>query len=83
MVTTKTIWPQDAGENPNDEQRAALSAMAATLAPEQPDNLNSGLNPDGSLVIGYREWPTQEAAEQWIAYILANYNVISCAIEPQ
>lgn len=83
MVTTKTIWPQNAGENPTGEERAALAAMAATLAPDQPDNLTSSLNPDGSLVIGLREWPTQEAAEQWVAYTLANYNVISCAIEPQ
>lgn len=80
MFTTQTIWPQNNGQNPTNQEISALASMAATLSPDNPDNLNSALNNDGTLVIAYRSWPTQEIAQQWIDYMIANYNINSCTI---
>jgi hypothetical protein len=79
MITTTVIWPQDGvTKNPTADQGAALTAFATTLG-----CIEHEIHSTPTEFIGERAWPTQEKAQAWIDYILANYNVTSAVIDPE
>jgi hypothetical protein len=85
MITTTIIWPQDGEtEYPTEEQRLTLSEMAVTLtsSSDYTPPVTSALDPSGSLVVT-RKWPTREVAQDWVDYVLANFNVSSAVIDPE
>ena len=83
MITTTVVWPQDGqNRNPSDEQRATLSAMAATLSPDTHDQITTTFS-SGTEVFATRAWPTTEIAQAWVDYVLANFDVTSAVIDPE
>ena len=84
MITTTVVWPQnDSGiANPNPEEGLALAAYANLLLDGGVAELNSAISDDGMSTISTRSWPTVEKANEWVAYVLANYNVTSAVVNP-
>jgi len=78
MIITTIIWPQDGvTKNPTAEQGAALNAFATTL-----DCVDQEISATDTEIVAVRYWNTQENAQAWIDYILANYHVTSAVIDP-
>jgi hypothetical protein len=81
MITTTVVWPQTNNEsNPGADTSAALNAIANTLSPGTPSELTSVLSSDGLELVAMRTWPSQDIAQQWVDYVLANYNVTSAVV---
>lgn len=85
MITTTVVWPQTDSQlaNPNPQEGVALAAYASELLDGAESQLTSTVNDDGSATTSTRSWPTLEKANQWIEYVLANYNVTSAVVNPE
>jgi hypothetical protein len=85
MITTTVVWPQNDSSvaNPTPQEGAALALFASTLLDGAESQLNSTVKEDGSETTSTRSWPTLEKANQWVEYVLANYNVTSAVVNPE
>ncbi len=85
MITTTVVWPQNDlnAANPTPQEGAALAAFASTLLDGAESPLTSTVNDDGTETTSVRSWPTLEKANQWVEYVLANYNVTSAIVNPE
>ena len=91
MIATKIIWPvkynwpaaQELGEE-YTVKMAGLPDMATNIAPGFVSNLSLFIEHDGSgRRTSYRTWPTEEAAQLWIDYCVANFDGIVATIVNQ
>lgn len=81
MITTIVVWPQSGAElNPSPSQREECDAYALTLEDGQPETLTSVLSEDGTSLTVTRSWAAQSAAQSWVDWILATYNVTSAVV---
>lgn len=85
MFKTTVVWLQSGHSdpflsNPTPEQSQALNEMADSMYPES--QLSYQLSIELSKWTVTRTWPTQEMAQTWADYLLANYDVDSVTVEP-
>ena len=64
---------------PSEEERQLLDSKAEELAPEFDTDLTY-LRAEGSPGTGIREWPTQEIAQAYVDYVVANFDVTSAVV---
>lgn len=81
MITTTVIWPQTDGvRNPSVETGAMLDQRAAELSPGYNPERSTVLSTDGTEFVSIRSWPSEELAQAWVDYILANHPVTSAVV---
>jgi len=80
MITTTVTWPQDGiTRTPTPEQIIAGTIVVEQLCGEDGKSEVTVVNQPDVVTIT-RTWPTLEAANAWVEYQLANYNVSSAVV---
>jgi hypothetical protein len=81
MITTVTVWPQDAGnKNPSDSQIVIMNQQAGIITPDYISDIQIYMNDDNTVMTSVRSWPTAEAAQAWSDYLTSNYSVTSSEV---
>ena len=84
MITTTIVWPEKVRDGflvglPSEEERQLLDSKAEELAPGFDTN-QTYFREEGTPGIGTRTWPTQEIAQSYVDYVLANFTVTSAVV---
>jgi hypothetical protein len=90
MIFTKIIWPikynwpaADALGPDYETKIRGLPALAKNIAPDFESTLRIFVEyNDGNegCMISYRTWPSEEAAQLWIDYTIANFDDVLATI---
>jgi hypothetical protein len=85
MITTTILWPEKMRDGflvglPSEEERQLLDSKAEDLAPEF-DTDQTYLREEGLPGTGIRKWPTQEIAQAYVDYVVANFDVVSATVD--
>ncbi len=80
MIITKVIWPKHSGAEVHRQQ--LLPDMAKTISPDFESRLTVMLDSDNNLA-SIRTWPSEEVAQSWIDYIVANFEVVDATISQE
>ena len=77
MITTKIIWTK--GRDGAIQRQELLPVVAKTMAPDFESELLVLIDSDNNLA-SIRTWPSEEVAQAWIDYVVANFEVINATI---
>jgi hypothetical protein len=87
MIATKIIWPikynwpaADALGSDYETKISGLPALAKNIAPDFESTLEVFIENNDGCRTSYRTWPTEEAAQLWIDYMIANFDDILATI---
>lgn len=84
MFSTLVTWPKDARRTQNeiDEMDQFTESLLQAVNPADRSIYTTkewSLDADGNSV-ALRHWPTQEAADAWVAFVLANHQDVISAV---
>jgi hypothetical protein len=83
MITTTIVWPEKGRDGftvmfPSEEEQQLLYSKVEELAPGfDTDLILESEGPNGRAI---RTWPTQETAQSFVDYVLANFTVVSAVV---
>jgi hypothetical protein len=83
MITTRIVWPEKerdgfTGMFPSEEEQQLLYSKVEELALEFDTDLT--LESEGPTGVAIRTWPTQEIAQAYADYVVANFDVVSATV---
>jgi hypothetical protein len=65
---------------PSPEQKQAAAEMTNVLAPDFESELIVAVSADRKTRMAMKSWPSEEVAQSWIDYTMANFNGVTSAV---